>query len=108
MEAAEAQARQNRLEQIVRERWGEQDPAVVVTSSLRDDGKVDMVVVSRLFEGKDGLEREACFWPAFASVPKSDLIYMTYCLLLTPEEAARHFAEPGPPPGRDNEDAWTE
>jgi hypothetical protein len=108
MERAEAQALQSRLEAVVREQWGERDPEVQVSSVLREDGKVDMTVVSRLFEGKDGLEREAFFWPTFAPVPKSDLIYMTYCLLLTPEEAARHFAAPGPPSGTDNTDAWAE
>ncbi|HZO91157.1 MAG TPA: hypothetical protein VFB38_22720 [Chthonomonadaceae bacterium] len=95
MDARAAKARQERLERIVRERWGARDPEAQVTSVLRPDGKVDMTVVSRLFEGLGGLEREALFWPTFDPVPKSDLIYMTYCLLLTPEEAARHFAAPG-------------
>jgi hypothetical protein len=101
-----AKALQARLESLVRARWGERDPDAKVSSTVRDDGKVDLMVVSRLFEGKDGLEREAFFWPVFAPVPKSDLIHMTYCLLLTPEEAARLFARPGPPPGKDYQDNW--
>jgi hypothetical protein len=105
MDAA-ATALQARLESLVRTRWSELDPDVKVSSSVRADGKVDMMVVSRLFAGKDGLKREAFFWPVFAPVPKSDLVHMTYCLLLTPEEAARHFAHPGPPPGQDNQDNW--
>jgi hypothetical protein len=94
MEPDPAEARRARLEALIRARWGEQDPDARIASTLRSDNKIDVTVVSRLFEEKDGLEREAFFWPVFASVPRSDLIYMTYCLLLTPEEAARHFAAP--------------
>lgn len=102
----EARERQARLESVLRAEWGQRDPDVVVSGALRPDGKVDMTVVSRLFAGKDGLEREAFFWPVFETVPKSELVYMTYCLLLTPEEAGRHFAKSGAPPGDDYEDHW--
>src|SRR5947199_1043492 len=106
MDEAEAKALKARLETVVQEQWGALDPDVQVSGLLHADGKIDLTVVSRLFEGKDGLEREAAFWPVFASVPKSELIHMTYCLLLTPQEAARHFAQAGPRPGKDNADEW--
>jgi hypothetical protein len=80
---------QGRLENLVREQWSARDPEARVISRLREGGKIDLTIVSRLFAGQDGLEREALFWPVFASVPKSELIYMTYCLLLTPEEAEK-------------------
>lgn len=102
-----AEERRSSLERLLRERWSAKDPEVVVSSRLRPDGKVDFTVISRLFEGKDGLEREAFFWPVFDPVPKSELIYLTYCLLLTPDEAARHFAEGAKPPSPP-EDAWEE
>ena len=96
MESEQSEALRRRLEDLVRERWGEQDPAVQVSSVLRAGGKIDMTVISDLFAGKDGLEREAFFWPVFDPVPKSELIYMTYCLLLTPEEASLHFTRSSP------------
>ena len=65
-----------------------------------------MRVVSHLFAGKDGLERESLFYPVFDPVPKTDMLYMTYCLLLTPQEAARNFATPTRPTGENNADAW--
>ena len=84
-----AQALQAKLENTARTEWGRRDPAVQVASVLHGDGKVDLTVVSALFEGRDGSEREADFWPVFAALPRSELVRMTYCLLVTPGEAAR-------------------
>ena len=88
MLAEELSALQARLEEVVRQGWGERDPDVEVTSVLRDGNKIDMTVISQRFAGLEGRDREASFWPVFDPVPKYDLVYMTYCLLLTPEEAA--------------------
>jgi hypothetical protein len=85
--------RQVRLEALLRERFHDMDPDAVVRSAVRPDGKVDLTVVSRLFEGKDSREREGLFWPVFDPVPKSELIYLTYSLLLTPDEARHDFGE---------------
>lgn len=106
MDKEAAEALQARLEHRIRAYWSAQDPDVQVSSLLHADGRIDLTVVSRLFADKDGLEREAFFWPVFAPVPKSELIQMTYCLLLTPEEAARHFALSGPPQGQSYHDDW--
>ena len=106
MEAGEIEALRERLETLVRERWGANDPDVQVSTNLRRDNKIDMQVVSRLFEGRDGLEREAFFYPVFDPVPKTEMLHMTYCLLLTPQEAARNFAEIGQRTSRDNTDDW--
>ena len=99
--------RQQRLERLLSERWCEQDPDAVVRSSVRPDGKVDITVVSSLFEGRDSREREGIFWPVFDPVPKSELIYMTYCLLLTPEESNRNFSE-GAAAQADQAENWDE
>lgn len=96
MDRTEAKALQARLEDAIRDTWSARDPDVQASSLLRDDDKIDVTVVSRLFEGKDALEREAFFWPSFVSFSRSDLIHMTYCLLLTPGEAERHFARSTP------------
>ena len=88
MRAEELRALQTRLEEVVRQGWRERDPDVQVTSVLRDGNKIDMTVISTQFAGREGRDREALFWPVFDPIPKYDLIYMTYCLLLTPEEAA--------------------
>lgn len=106
MEAGDIEALRERLETLVRERWGENDPDVEVSTTLRDDAKIDMRIVSRLFEGKDGLEREAFFYPVFDPVPKTEMLHMTYCLLLTPHEAARNFAVSNPMLNKDNADDW--
>lgn len=102
MQVEELRALQARLEEVVRQGWRERDPEVQVSSVLRDGNKIDMTVISKLFEGLEGRDREACFWPVFDPVPKYDLVYMTYCLLLTPEESARRNSSPG----EDNADDW--
>ncbi len=106
MEAGEIEELRERLETLVRERWGENDPDVEVSTTLRKDNKIDMRVVSRLFEGKDGLEREAFFYPVFDPVPKTEMLHMTYCLLLTPQESARNFAVPHSNLNQNDADNW--
>ena len=64
------------------------------SAHLRGPTQIDMRVVSRLFEGKDGLEREALFYPVFETVPKTDMLHMTYCLLLTPARGGTQFRCP--------------
>ncbi|MCW3099217.1 MAG: hypothetical protein JWL77_4835 [Chthonomonadaceae bacterium] len=103
MQVEELIALQRRLEEVVRQGWQERDPEVRVSSVLRDGNKIDMTVISKLFASLEGRDREAEFWPVFDPIPKYDLIYMTYCLLLTPEEAARIDASPA---ARDNSDDW--
>ena len=107
MDTGDIETLRQRLQTLVLEHWQSQDPDITASSTLRQDGKIDMQVVSRLFEGKDGLEREAFFYPVFDPVPKTDMMRMTYCLLLTPAEAARNFAQPGKRAGADNRDDWT-
>ena len=102
MRVEELGALQTRLEEVVRQGWRERDPDVQVSSVLRDGNKIDMTVISKLFAGLEGREREALFWPVFDPVPKYDLLYMTYCLLLTPEEAVRIEVAPS----KDNTDDW--
>ena len=88
-----ASERQARLAELIRAGLAEWDAEAVVRSTVRPDGKIDTTVVSRRFEGRDSREREADFWPALDPVPKSEMVYLTYCLLLTPEEAERSFSE---------------
>jgi hypothetical protein len=108
MDRAEAERLQAHLVEIIRAGWAIRDPEVRVTGLLRADHMIDITVVSALFAGKDGLAREAFFWPVFNPIPRSELIYMTYCLLLTPEEAARQFASGMPVPAQDNAEDWAE
>jgi hypothetical protein len=84
-------SRQARLDALIRECLAKWDPEAIVRSAIRPDGKLDITVVSRRFEGRDSREREADFWPALDLVPKPEMVYLTYCLLLTPEEAERSF-----------------
>lgn len=102
MQVEELRALQARLEEVVRQGWSERDPEVQVSSVLRDGNKIDMTVISKRFEGLEGRDREASFWPVFDPIPKYDLVYMTYCLLLTPEEAVLTKVAKG----RDNTDDW--
>ncbi|HLJ55639.1 MAG TPA: hypothetical protein VKT77_11420 [Chthonomonadaceae bacterium] len=80
------------------------DPDAAVRAETRPDGKLDLTVISRRFEGKDSREREEEFWPALHSIPKADMVHLTYCLLLTPEEAERSFGPAQPPGATDNWD----
>ena len=86
-------ARSARLETAIRDRWRQQDNEADFRFSVRQGGLMDVTVVSRLFQGCDDREREALFWPVFEPVLKSDRVFLTFCLLLTPEEANRYFAE---------------
>ena len=78
-----------RLETLIRTEWKVFDPFATVTSKLHEDGKIDFTVISEHFENMDGLQREAFFWRSFKDVPKTDLVRMTYGLLMTPEEAKK-------------------
>ncbi len=68
------------------------DAAAVVRAGVNSDGKIDMTVISTVFEGLDSMERETRIWPAFRALDPGDLITMTYCLFLTPSEATVHFS----------------
>lgn len=84
-----AEELRGRLETLILARWKDFDPSAKVTSKLREDGKIDFTVISERFASMDGLQREAFFWQSFKEVPKSDLVRMTYGLLMTPDEAMR-------------------
>jgi hypothetical protein len=76
-----------RIEQAIRESWSPHDPDIQIIIAAREDGKLDITVISSLFEGRDSFERESDFWPVLRSFSPSDLVHLTYCLLLTPAEA---------------------
>jgi len=106
MDKTDIEALRAQLETLVYQSWSQKDADVQVFSTLRADNKIDMRIISHLFEGKDGLEREALFYPVFAPIAKTEMLHMTYCLLLTPEEAARVFEAPTQRTGKDNIDDW--
>ena len=96
-----------RLESLILRELHKEDAQVKVISRLREDQKIDVTVISTLFEGRDGQARESLFWRVFAETPKSELIYMTYALMMTPDEAKQFSAScmnPNPLPA----DAWEE
>lgn len=67
------------------------DPEATVRSVARPDGMLDVTIISRRFEGLDSRDREEAFWPALDPIAKADMVYLTYCLLLTSEEARQSF-----------------
>jgi hypothetical protein len=83
-----------RVLQTLSRAWQDQDPDVRVMLSRRADGKLDLTVVSRLFEAGGSEERERILWSAIRSLDPRDTIQMTYSLLLTPSEAAALAADP--------------
>ena len=105
MDMAEVEALRERLDTLVRERWSLRDPDVQVSSALREDHKIDMRVVSHLFEGRDGLEREALFYPVFDPVPQDRHAAHDVLPVLTPRRP-RSFALPGQRTGENNTDTW--
>lgn len=85
-----------RLESLLatlREAWHTEDAEADFRGVLRPNGLCDITVISKRFEGVSGTEREGLFWRAFDSIPRDMLVYMTYCLLLTPDESEKHFSE---------------
>ena len=85
----EPEGLREKLETLILAEWKVFDPFARVTSKLREDGKIDFTIISERFASMDGLQREAFFWQSFKDVPKTDLVRMTYGLLMTPEEAKR-------------------
>ena len=67
----------------------------------------DITVVSQRFEGFDSRDREKIFWPVLDDITKSEMLHLTYCLLLTPEEATADFSTEKPDMGSAAED-WDE
>jgi hypothetical protein len=89
----QAVAHTERLLELIRscaEAW---DASATVRSVVRPDGKLDLIVTSSRFEGMDSREREAEFWLTLDPLPQTEMVYLTYCLLLTPQEAKQEFSE---------------
>ena len=81
------------VEETLLERFRLLDPGAYLINSGHHNGKIDLTVVSTLFEGMDSSDREGLVWPMLRDLPEQDLLRMTYCLFLTPEEAAQHFGQ---------------
>ncbi len=77
-----------RVEGAIRGAWSERDPHLSVACARRGDGKLDVTVISRLFESRTSEEREILLWSVLRSFPADDSVRMTYSLLLSPAEAA--------------------
>ncbi|CCW35392.1 hypothetical protein CWRG_02502 [Chthonomonas calidirosea] len=56
---------------------------------LHTDKYIDVTVISSLFEGQMGPEREGALWQLLAPFSPQELLHLTGCLLLTPSEAQR-------------------
>jgi hypothetical protein len=82
-----------RLAEQIRDCVAAWDRDSEVQARIRPDGKLDLTVISRRFEGLDSREREAEFWVALDPVPEFEMVFLTYGLLLTPQEAEREFSE---------------
>jgi len=84
-----------RIEQAIREAWSPQDPNIRVEIASREDGKLEITLISAIFEGQDSFERESGLWTVLRSFSPSDLVRLTYSLLLTPAEAKAFYPERG-------------
>ena len=84
-----------RLRDAISHAWDETGFDFRLIVRPRDDGKLDITVISSTFEGLDSFEREALFWPVIRTLPPDDFVRMTYALLITPDESEHYFAENG-------------
>jgi hypothetical protein len=84
-----------RLERAIREAWSSQDPNLQVEIAAHEDGKLEITIISSIFEGQDSFERESRLWTVLRPFSPSDLIRLTYSLLLTPAEAKAFYPERG-------------
>lgn len=84
-----------RIEQAIREAWSSQDPSLQIDVAARADGKLEITVISAIFEEQDSFERESRLWTVLRPFSPSDLIHLTYSLLLTPAEAKAFYPERG-------------
>jgi hypothetical protein len=83
-----------RVRDTIARAWAGQDPDAEVVPVRRADGKLDVTVISRLFESANNEDRERILWSAIRSLDVRDTVQMTYSLLLTPSEAAALAADP--------------
>jgi hypothetical protein len=82
-----------RVEEAVSKAWRTDDPDVRTLTRRHSDGKLDVTVVTRLFESEPCEDRERMLWSVLRSFPPSDTVQMTYSLLLTPSEASDFAAD---------------
>jgi hypothetical protein len=76
-----------RVSEAVTSAWRTDDPEARVAATRRPDGKLDITVISRLFDSLPSVERERLLWSVLRSFPPDDTVRMTYSLLVTPAEA---------------------
>lgn len=53
---------------------------------------IHVLVVSEAFKGMSAEKRDNMVWPILEKLPKDEMIHISLCLLLTPEEAETPFA----------------
>lgn len=92
-----------RVNAAVTQAWRTEDPSVRTLARRHADGKLDVTVITHLFESKSSEERETMLWSVLRSFPPSDTVQMTYSLLLTPSEAS-DFAADLPAAAQDPDD----
>ena len=83
------------------------DASTTTRTVILPSGLIDVTVVSSRFQGLNSREREEIFWPALDSIPKPQMIHLTYCLLLSPDEAAESFSDLPRQPSAPS-DSWDE
>jgi hypothetical protein len=70
------------------------DDAPDVTVEPGFAGNLHVTVVSPVFEGWSGKQRNHLVWPKLRDLPPHILLRLTLCLLLTPGEAEALVPEP--------------
>lgn len=66
------------------------DSEIQVSEGWGDN--IHILVVSEAFKGMPAEKRDDMVWPILEKLPKADMIHISLCLLLTPEEAETPFA----------------
>jgi len=80
------------IEQMLKAEFVATHPGSEIQVSEGWGDNIHVLVVSEAFKGMPAEKRDDMVWPILEKLPEDEMIYISLCLLLTPEEADTPFA----------------
>ena len=86
-------ATRDNIKSLLTQQFGILDPYCRILVNVSRLNKIHIVVVSDLFKKKSLSERDDMVWPILEILPDEEVILITFCLLITPDEALDYFPD---------------